>query len=390
MNSKSKSKTGIFLSIMVLSMYLNIENMVSLLLSGISEAFPNASLVQIQNIYSYIMLVELFTNFIVGYIASKLSKRKIIIYFQGLTVLGGLIAFFFGKSLAMLYFSSVMIGFSAAIVSTISKSIITENYPDSHEAAKVFGAQQMAQSIGTMMLQVLVGYLAIKGWKWGYLSFLFGLVSLFSGLFLLPEGPKETISKEKNTSKAKLWTPQLIHDVAVTTLYIMLFVVYNYNISYLVGEKNFGNVAIAGYLSALWTGVLFIAAMMLPKVYKKMGKYTIAFCIASLAMGFGVIAYSENIWLTVIAIIVSAFAQGIFSPTMYLNVSEFASKEVVTSSMAMINAGASLGVYLVPYLVTAPSVIIGTTAQARFITAAIELCILFIAETIYVKKKYTA
>lgn len=388
MNAKSKSKAGIFISIIVLSMYLNIENMVSLLLASISEAFPNASLVQIQNIYSYIMLVELFTNFVVGWFASKLSKRKIIIYFQGFTVLGGLIAFFFGKSIAVLYASSIVIGFAAAIVSTISKSIISENYPEPAEAAKIFGAQQMAQSVGTMMLQILVGYLAVKGWKYGYLSFLFGLVSLFSAIFLLPEGEKEERVKKEEGEKIKVWTPQLIHDVAMTTLYIMLFVVYNYNISYLVGEKNFGNTAIAGYLSALWTGILFIAAALLPKVYIKLDKWTVSFCIISLCVGFVVIAYSNNIWLTVIAIIISAFAQGVFSPTVYLNVSKFANSKAVTTSMAMINAGASLGVYLVPYLVTAPSVLIGSTAQARFITAAIELFILFVVEVVYVKKKY--
>ena len=384
-NISGKSKKGIFIAIMVLSMYLNIENMITLLLSEIQKSFPNSSVVAVQRIYSIVMLVEFFTNFVVGKIAAKMSKRKIVIYFQGLTVLGGLIAFFFGSSLAMLYFSSVMIGFAAAIISTISKSIVAENYPKTEEAAKIFGTQQIVQAVGTIMLNLITGWLAVMGWKYGYLSFLFGLVSLFSGIYMLPEGPKE-IPQQSNGSKPKIWTPMLIHDVLMTTLFIMLYITYNFNISYLVAEKNFGNVSVAGYLSAIWQAMLLLSAACLPWVVKKLKKNVCLVCIIAEALGFVVIAYSNNIWITVLAILICAFAQGTFSPSMYLNVSANADKSVMTSSMAMINAGAALGIYLTPYLVTAPSVFFGNDSSARFITAAIGMGMLFVAELAYVKK----
>ncbi len=381
---KKKTKVGIFISIMVLSMYLNIENMVPLLLADMTKSFPNASVVQIQNVYSLIMLVELFTNLTVGYFASKLSKRRIVILFQGGTVLGGLIAFFFGRTLAMLYVSSVVIGFSAAIISTVSKSIITENYTDSDEAAKVMGAQQMIQSIGTILLNLLTGVLALHSWRYGYLSFLFGFVSLLSGILLLPEGPKE----ERKISvygdkKVKIWNKYLIHNVVVTLLFIMFYMTYSFNISYLVEEKGFGNVAVASYLSAIWQVVLFISAICLSKVIKKLDRWTLSVCFAMEAVGFGIIAFSDDIWISVFGIIIAAFAQGIFSPKVYLDVAKQSDSSVITASMAMVNAGASLGVYLVPYLITAPSAMISSDASARLITAMIGLIVLFIAEIIY-------
>lgn len=380
---KKNTKVGIFISIMVLSMYLNIENMVPLLLADMQKTFPNASVVSIQNVYSTIMIVELFTNLTVGWFASKLSKRQIVIMFQGGTVLGGLIAFFFGKSLAVLYTSSVIIGFSAAIISTISKSIITENYTDTNEAAKVMGAQQMIQAIGTILLNLLTGVLALHGWRYGYLSFLFGFISLLSGIFLLPDGPKEQRKVLSDGRKVKMWNKHLIHNVIVTLVFVMLHMTYSYNISYLVEENGFGNVAVASYLSSIQQIMLFIAAILLSKVVAKLKKWTLSVCFGLETLGFAIIAFSNNIWLTIFGIIISSFAQGVFAPKVYLDVARQSDSSVVTASMAMVNAGASLGVYLVPYLITAPSVIFGNGANARFITAMIGLVVLFVVEIIY-------
>ena len=74
------------MSVVAVSMYLQIENITSIMLSCISEAFPNASVVSVQKVYSLIWLVELFTNFVVVFIVRRLSKRKMIIVFQLMTV----------------------------------------------------------------------------------------------------------------------------------------------------------------------------------------------------------------------------------------------------------------------------------------------------------------
>ena len=79
-------KIYLMMSVVAVSMYLQIENITSIMLSCISEAFPNASVVSVQKVYSLIWLVELFTNFVVVFIVRRLSKRKMIIVFQLMTV----------------------------------------------------------------------------------------------------------------------------------------------------------------------------------------------------------------------------------------------------------------------------------------------------------------
>ncbi len=382
---KKGKKLQILVSILVLCMYLNIENNVSLMLSGIAEAFPNASVIQVQKVYSLIFLVETFTNFIVGWFASKLSKRKIVMLFQGGTVLGGLLAYFFGKTIAMLYVSSVVIGFSAAIISTISKAIVMENF-DEEETPKVFAAQQISQSLGTMMLQIWGGYMIVKEWRNGYLTFLFGLVSLFAAVFMLPEGPVENMAKEEG-AKSKLWTKYLIHDVAITGLFLMVFMTYNSNLSFLVAEKGFGNSTVTGYLAAVVTALNFIAAILLSRTLKVLGKWVFLASGLCLIVGFTIIMLAQNaIWVLVGAVI-TGFAQGTFTPSVFVHLSKHITPNTNTASNAMVQAAGNVGLYIYPYVITAPSALIGNGVSSRFLVAIILLAVICVGEFVFMKNQ---
>lgn len=382
---KKKTKLQILISILVLCMYLNIENNVSLMLSGIQQAFPSASLIQVQQVYSLIFLIETFTNFIVGWFASKLSKRKIIMLFQGGTVLGGLIAYFFGKSIAILYVSSVIIGFSAAIISTISKAIVMENFDES-ETPKVFALQQISQSLGTMMLQVWGGYMVAKQWNNGYLTFLFGLVSLFAAVFMLPEGPVEHEAKE-NGVKEKLWTKYLVHDVAITGLFLMVFMTYNSNLSFLVAEKGFGGSAVTGYLAATLTAFNFVAALLLPKTIKLLCKWIFLASGLCLIVGFSIIMLAPSAFWVLIGAMITGFAQGTFTPSVFVHLSKHITPDTNTASNAMVQAAGNVGLYIYPYVITAPSTLIGSGVSARFAVAIILLCVICVGEFVFMKKQ---
>lgn len=364
---KMKGKSHVLISILALSMYLNIEYVVSLFLADISADFPSASVISVQNVYSVIFLVELLTQLSVSWFTARLSKRKIVICFQGFTIAGGLIAWAFGTSMAMLYLSSVMIGFAAAIISTISKSLILENFTG-EDVPKVLAAQQIAQAIGTIVLQLVAGWLAVRSWRLGYLTFLFGLASLLSGIFLLPEGPVENHAAQPKQNRPKLWNRHLLHDVLVTGLFGVIFCAYNYNISYLVVEKELGNTAVTGTLASVLTASAFVAALVFPTVERKTGKYLVLSAFGCVFFGYIMIALSSELWFIVVGICLVGFGQGLFSPAIYINVSKYA--KALTASVAMVNMGAAIGMYLYPYMITAPATLFGDSAATRFLFAA--------------------
>lgn len=367
-------------------MYLNIENIVSQMLADMSAAFPNASLVEVQKVYSLIFLVEMITNFGVAWLVSKLSKRKIIILFQAGTVIGGLIGYFWGTKLATLYLSSIIIGISAAIIGTMSKAVVPENFT-TQEAPRVIAISQIATSLGSVMLYTGSGYLMVRTWRNGYLAFLFGLVSLFAALFLLPEGPVEIRVKDENGKKPKIWTKDLVHDVVITAVFFIIFITYSSNLSYLVAEKGFGNSVMVGYLSSVLTAFTFVAAVIFTKSLKLTKKYILVISCHFVLLGFGLITISRNIWWVVIGTAFVGLGQGTFTPAVFTHVSRYVKQNTNSVSYAMINAAGSCGYYLAPYIITIPSALFGAMAVNRFEWAIVLMALMILGEFIFQKKQ---
>lgn len=379
-------KIYLMMSVVAVSMYLQIENITSIMLSGISEAFPNASVVSVQKVYSLIWLVELFTNFVVVFIVRRLSKRKMIIVFQLMTVFGGLFAGFFGTTIFRLYISSVIIGFSAAVVSTVSKSLITENFAP-EECPQIYSLQQISQSVGTVVLQVTAGILAAKYWRLGYLTFLFGLLSVLAAIFMLPEGEPERFAEGE---KLKLWNKDLAHFVIITLAFIMIYTTYSANISYLISEKNLGNASIAGYQSSVMTAGNFAAALVFPVFMKKTKDNRLIYCFAVMFASYLFMAFAGSGFTLLIGLALAGLGQGAFTLTIYAIVAQKSQRSNLTASLAMINAAASCGKYIYPYFITAPTMLVSKLAASRYMTAAVLLVLLMIYEGIYCKKHENA
>lgn len=369
---------------MLLAMYLTIENVMSLFLTGMAQDFPNASIVTIQQVISIVMLVELFVQFTLGWLASKLSKRKIVIIFQGGTVLGGLIAYFWGKTIGILFISSIMIGISAGTISTIAKSIVTENFSP-EEVPKIIGYQQIAQSVGSIILNLVAGRLAALHWRTGYLTFLFGLLSLLAGIFLLPEGQVEIRQKDAAGNKQKIWTKNLVHEVLTTLFFVCFTYGYYYNIGFLIQEKSLGTAAVTGRISAIFMAAQLVGALLLPKYIKKTGNFTLVSVYILAISGFVCMALSDSVLGIIAGVIIFGFGQGVFTPYVYSSASVHSAPNVITSSLAMVNIGASAGMYLFPYIVTWPMQFIANTASARFIATGVLIGLLAIYELLYLR-----
>ncbi len=376
-----KHKSGIVIAILIMCMYLNIENVISIMLSDISDAFSGESLIRVQQIPSVIYFVEMIAGLFGGWFASKLSKRKIVILFQSGTVIGGMFAYFFGTSVAMLYVSAVIIGVSASIVSIISRAIVVENF-SGNDVPKMIAASQIVNSLGLIMLQLMAGYLVKSYWRNGYLTYLFGIASILSAIFLLPEGPKERPAKTEKT-KEHIWTVHLVHDVILTLAFLLINMTYGSNISYLIREKGLGDSVMTGYLSALSTAFVLIAAIVLPRTIKWAKNYCLSFSIAITVIGYIAIIVSPNIWFILLGSACTGFGQGTFTPCIFAHIAKHVTPGTNSSSHAFIQIAGNTGIYMYPYVITLPALLLGDKAVFRF-AVAIPLALLLLAvETVY-------
>lgn len=377
-----KKKKSIVAILMLICMYLNIEDMVSLMLADFAVMLPNAGAVEIQKIYSLIFFVEIFANIGAGWLAGKLSKRKIVIIFQLGTVAGGMFAYFCGTTLLRLYFSSVVIGISAAVISTVSKSMM-KDYFTSEGIPKVVVLQEIATNAGTLLLSLAGGYLCSKFMRGAYLIYLVGVPSLVMAIFLLPEGKAEKREKGKNV---KIFTPSLIHDVVLTCLFLMIFIGFQTELSFAVAEKNLGGASFAGVLMALSTAVQVVTTAFNNAVLKLTGKNWAVFSMVIMIFAFICLIFADSIFLFGAGAMLSGVSLGIFSPTMYAHVTINSDSSVNTVSCGMMQTGGCLGIYLYPYLVTAPALLISSKTWARFSVSVVYLVIFAVCESLYQRK----
>ena len=384
---RKKSKGAITLAILLMSMYLNVENVISLMLVEIQRDFPALSLMTIQKIPSNVNLIETVAMLWVGWLTSKINKRKIIIIFQGGTVLGAMMGYFFGSSFGMLYFSFLVLGVSCGIIGTIARSATVELFSQ-EEMPKIMALSQIANTLGTSFLQILGGYLITISWRAGFLSFLIGLLSMFSAVFLLPDGPLEVRGqKGKNANRPKIWTKHLVHDIVLTVLVLSISSAYTTNITFLVDERGLGDTVIAGYLSSVRTIAMFFAALALPWIVKVTKKQIITVSGGWMLAGYLIVAYSRNIWGIAVGSLIAGFGMGTFTPAIFLHVAKHVQQNTNAMSHAWVSLAGTLGLYLYPYLILAPSMLLGETSTNRLQVAMIWLVLLMIGEILFEAKE---
>ena len=389
-------KFGLLISVLTISMFLNIENTISIFLADMAAAFPEYSNATIQQIASSIFLVELFAQLTCGFFARRMSKKTMIIVFQSVTVLGGLLAYIAGSTIVMLYAASFIIGVGAAIISNVNRTVIPEIYNEK-ERPWIYSAQQIAMSLGSILLNLITGWLVVLlGWRAGYLAFCFGFISIITAALFMKHGEKEVppAKKEKTdrSTLSRVFGIGLVHHMIIGLLFVCMFMAFNYNIGFLVQEKQFGNAAVVGYISSILMGAKLVSALVMPFTRKILGKWVFAICSAVAALSFIIMGTATNVWILILGVIILGFSQDAFTLIITVKILDDADPTVITTTMAAFNIAVSLASYIAPYVVTVPCSWLGGGAVTTFWYAAVVLVLLAIGETIYlvVKKNKNA
>lgn len=365
-NTENKpSELKILISILLFSATLSIEEILTLVLNGIAVEWPEVSISAIQMVYSFMVLVEMLTAFFLGFIVSKMSKRKIIIVFNIIATLGGLFAFFFGFNIYMLYISSAVIGFACSVLSTINKSMVSELYTED-KRAKLYGLQLISTALATSAIFILGGKLVKTGWRYVYLLFLILLIPSVSAVFMLPEGEREASQK---TDKAFL-NVHVVKYMLIGFFFAISYMTYSTNIGFLLAEVGLGD-SLAGYISAALKIASFAVGILLDKTVKVFKDFTLSFAIALVSIGFLLLYFTSSFALSLLGAVMIGIGSGIFSPQVYMQIAKKVQPTNISSSIAFVNSAISLGMFFNPYIITLGAKLINNEISSRFLLAAI-------------------
>lgn len=355
---------------------------IALILGEVSKAFPNASVTQVQSIFTIIYYLMVVFVGVSGLLTKIIHKKTLYVIGDFLVVIGGMIGYFSYESLIWLYISSGILGIGFGVTSSVVSALISENF-EADKRARMFGIQSVCVSLGGAILTALGGtVLKAMPWHVIYLFYLIYLPAGITALVFLPAGPVERKEKRTNlTDSLKgLFTPKYIQCCIVVFLYAVSYLTFSSNISFFVNSE------VAGFATTANTLASMVAGLIIGFVFKKFKNLT-----PYLGLGIGTVSmiiliFVQNDVGVIIAGVLLGFCNGIYSPSVLTIIPGFVEKEHLTIAFSIWTLLLFLGQAMNTALITATAALIHDSVTTRFVIAAILLGLVTVINATIVKR----
>ncbi len=258
---------------------LNITG-VTPVLGTLSEKYAEygTSTVQLLQTVQYLLIIA--GSFMIGWLTTKFTKKRIAMF--GLFVIGvcGMIPFF-TENFYVLFATRVLIGFGFGIVGPLNTAIITDFFPP-EERAGYMGLHVLGMGIGAMVGNVLGGALAGFGYQTFYLVYGIALISMAAVAVLLIETPPTAMEKGR-----KMKMNAEVYIISFASLLHTLFInAYNTNIGIYILNEVTENPTVPGMATGINSAAALVVGLLFGRISKMFGNYTMPVSIFTAAAGY--------------------------------------------------------------------------------------------------------
>ena len=344
-------------------------------LSQIGEAFPQASPARIQFLMTFPAIFSLVFTMISAFLSDVIPKKKLAL--AGLTTVGagGILAFLFHGSLGILFLWAAVIGIGIGMVAPVAPALINESFTNG-EKNTMLGLQSSSATLGGMLMSFIGGYLALAGWRFGYLVYLVGVPGLIITLFGVPKDKRSSSVSSEPVQRGRfrlvVWK-----EIILTILLLMVFSAFPANISMLVAERSLGDTSVSGLLTTVFMLGGLVSGVLYGKIAAVLKRYTSV--AAALIMGAGalIVALSYNVPAIAFACFIGGFGT-LMMPANMSAASRLPGYETLNSALIM--GSSFVGAFLTPVFTSISAAITGSDSVTfRFYTviaAAVILAVL--------------
>lgn len=278
----NKKKVAVSIFFTAFAFGLNIVG-ISPVLGVINEKYQQYGTSVIQLLQTIQYLLIMVGSLIIGWLTTKISKKKIVLF--GLCEIGicGMLPFF-SENFWILVLSRILIGFGFGITGPMNTAIAAELIPE-EERAGYMGLHVVGMGIGTMVGSMLGGMLA--GWSYRnyYLVYLIPFIAMAGVQMLLVETPP---IKTEKASDMKL--NKIIYLISFASFVHTLFInAYSTNIGIYIAENISNNPGLAGMVTSVNAAFALVTGMCFSKISAKLKNFTLPFSILTAAVGYGMV-----------------------------------------------------------------------------------------------------
>lgn len=363
MNEKSGVKSKVVL--LLVSALLQTITLISIMLAGIQQTFPDKSTATVQMIYSIAVGGGVVGTLFAGKAASFMTKKNYLLICLALNLVAGAVGFIFHTSFVMLAVASALVGIGTGSLPTLTAAIMAE-YFEGETRAKILSYQGIAVALGGIVFSALAGVCAKIGWYGVFLIYFSNVVMFLLTLFLLPDGELEIADRSE---KVSILNKHILLLLAMLAFMALAYNTFGNNISFLVTELKLGDTSTTGFITSVLMGGMIVGSVAEPYCYRVLKKFTSTLDITLMACGLLVCALAQNLAMIYIGSAVIGVGFGMYSPCIYSFMPEWSKPGMITMTMAIYAIVDKVVTMLNPVIVTKAAAIIGNGAQPRFMLA---------------------
>ena len=338
---KTKNRIAVSVFITAFAFGLNITGVLPIL-GILNEKYQQYGTGMVQQLQTMPYLMLIVGSLLVGWLTTRISKKKIVI--TGLIVIGicGMLPFFL-ENFLILVMNRLLIGFGFGIVGPMNTAIITEFFPP-EERASYMGLHVVGMGIGTMIGNLIGGILAGIGYRSFYLVYLIAFLAAAGIKIVLIETPPVM---DETSSDMKL--NKMVYVISLASFVHTLFInAYNTNIGIYILQNITDNPSVTGVVTAVNSAFALLVGMFFGKISGVLKEYTLAFSILAAAAGYGVILFVPGMAGVYVASALCGVSLSCFmAMTSYL-ISVSVEKEAVAKASGMFSIIGGIGGLVAP------------------------------------------
>lgn len=372
MSRSLKNKTGIY----AITSMLYMQVVVSVLLGGIAFVFPDASLYQIQLVFSITSITGVVGSLLAGKLADYISKKTLTLASLVLLVLSGVAPLAFHSNINQFILFSGIVGLTVGMLQTLSNSYALQLF-QGEERDRVIGVNQSVMAVAGTVFIYIAGVFAASNYLNGFYVYLIAIVVIVIVCICLPAGrPEKQERAASHEEKVNALTGGMVKLLVMMLLFASLQGAFMQNISLLVENSGIGDASVSGLATSLYIAGGILVGFTLGPVMKWTKQFVLPFCflLSGIALLLPVISLSVPACYLCGAL--CGFSCTLFYGVCLAETPNVVAPNAMTMAAGLISAVFGLGSFISPYIVNPISTLLTAASDKdRMMVAGISTLI---------------
>jgi len=301
-------------------------------------------------------------------------------------LLSGIIVYIFGgitpafvDSIYELLFFRAILGCGCGLIMPIPQSLIALNFEGTLRT-RITGYSAAASYLMGVIASFVVAPVSSINWHYSFYIYTIAIIVLLLNILALPND-KPLIREDTKQKKfpSKVWL------IIIGMFFVnVAFYAVPANIALFLREQNIGNSESAGIVISAFMISGFIAGITLHLFQRLFSKYTVASGIGIMALGYTILAISNNLLLVIIGASLVGFSFGVLFPVFLILINTTCSSNSIILALSFSSCAQFLGQFLSPYILQLLKIVLSLDSLRNdFIILSFTLSVTFILAFIF-------